>query len=308
MGMKSLLRAMLFASCTAIVVTGCATGSSLPQPGSAAKAADSPRQRAEAEAAAIRSSFVPPPGAHRVTAAPDVGQGVLKRPVNAPATPDLVVDAFWWLAPGQPQAVLAWEKAHLPRRFTDAGYGDTGQLGVWWAWYDEFGLPAVPGVLDSRELNVEVISVGERQTAIRAESQVTWLPAKPAAERVPAAAESVTITALPPDYQAPAPPAPVTITNRNEVRRIASLVDGLPVWPPGEYNCGPDRGYEMMLTFRGAGGRALVVMAPDHTGCNAVSFTIGGKPLLSLGDEWLLEQQVLATAGLHWPRAQLGSS
>jgi hypothetical protein len=304
--MKPLLRAMLFASCAAIVVTGCGMSSARPQLVSAFKAANSPRQRAEADAAAIRASFVPPPGARRLTAAPDAGEGVLKHQVDSPGTPDLVDAASWWLAPGQPTAVLAWEKAHLRRRFTSAGYGSTGQTGVWWAWYDEFALPAVPAVLDSRELIVEVASAGNGQTAIRAEAQVTWLPAKPAAERVPAAAESVTISALPPDYQAPAPPAPVTITNRDEVRRIASLADGLPVWPPGEYNCGPDRGYLMMLTFRGAGGGTLAVVAPDPTGCGTVSFTVGGKKLLTLAGG-SLEQQVLAVAGLHWPQARIGS-
>jgi hypothetical protein len=306
--MKSLLRAMLLASCTAIVVTGCSTSSARPKPVSAAKAAVSPRQRAEADATAIRASFVPPPGARRLTAAPDAGEDVLKRPVDAPETPDLVDVASWWLAPGQPVAVLAWEKSHLPRRFTSVGFGSNGLIGVWGAWYDVFGLPAVPAVLDSRQLIVEVVSAGEGQTAIRADAQVTWIPAKPAAERVPAAAESVTISALPPDYQTAAqPPAPVTITNRDEVRRIASLADGLPVWPPGEYNCGPDSGYLMMLTFRGAGGRTLAVVAPDPTGCGTVSFTVGGKSLLTLaaGASW--EQRVLAVAGLRWPRARISA-
>ncbi len=303
--MKSLLRAMLFASCAAIVVTGCTTSSARPQLLTAAKAAVSPRQRAEADAAAIRASFVPPPGARRLTAAPDAGEGVLKQPVSAPETPDLVDAASWWLAPGQPTAVLAWEKAHLPRRFTSVGFGSNGLTGVWWSGYDEFGLPAVPAVLDSRQLIVEVVSAGNGQTAIRAESQVTWLPAKPAAERVPATAESVTISALPPDYQTAVPlPAPVTITNRDEVRRIMSLADGLPVFPRGTYNCGQDGDWEMVITFRGAGGRTLAVVTAEQNGCGAASFTVGGKSLLAVaaGPSW--ERQVLAVAGLHWPRPQ----
>lgn len=154
---------------------------------------------------------------------------------------------------------------------------------MWRAWYDEWALPAVPAVLDFRRLTVEVVSAGNGQTAIRAESDVIWLPAKPAAERVPAAAGSVTITALPPDFQTALKLlAPVTVTNRDEVRRIASLANGLPVWPPGEYNCGPDNDGEMTLTFRGAGRQTLAVVAPDHSGCGAVFFTVGGKSLLPL--------------------------
>ncbi len=300
--MKSLPRALLFASCAAIAAAGCG-GSPAPSPlVPASKAALSPRQRAEADAAAIRASFLPPPGARRLSAAPGAAEGVLKRPVSEPETPNMVDAASWWLAPGRPGAVLAWEKAHLPRRFTSAGYGNTGPFDGLWASYDEFGLPAVPAVLDSRQLIVEVVSAGNGQTAIRAESQVTWLPAKPAAEQVPAAAVSVTISALPPDYQTSVPPpAPATVTNRDEVRRISALADGLAVWPPGTYNCGPDSDWGMMLTFRGAGGGTLAVLAPDPTGCGTVSLTVGGKPLLTLaaGTSW--ENRVLAAAGLRWP-------
>lgn len=104
---------------------------------------------------------MPPPGARRLSAAPDAGQGVLQRPLLTPQTPDLVVDL-----PTVPAVPTS----------------------------------RVPAVLTSRDLFVQVVSAGHGKTAIRAESQVIWLPAKPAAERVPSAAESVTVTALSPDY------------------------------------------------------------------------------------------------------------
>ena len=45
-------------------------------------------------------------------------------------------------------------------------------------WSDMFSLPGITGVLDSRELVVEVVQDGDK-TAIRVDAQVTWQPARP---------------------------------------------------------------------------------------------------------------------------------
>ena len=322
--MRVFFASWLFAACTAIVITGCGTSPALPRQASASpqqvsasqrqvsasprpvsvtKAGVSPRQRAEADAAAIRASFVPPPGARRLTGAPDAGGGVLTRPAMTVVMANLVDAASWWLAPGQPQAVLTWEKAHMPRRFTSSEWGSSGQDASE-EWDRVFDLPPVPGVLNSRQLIVEVASAGHGQTGIRIDAQVEWLPPKPAAERVPAAAESVTISAVPSGQPIGKWPPGATITSRDEVRRIASLVNGLRVWPPGRYSCALPPTWLMKLTFRGADGRTLAVVTGDQW-CDTVDFTAGGKPLLSLGGADSLKQQVLAIAGLHWPPRQV---
>ncbi len=314
--MKRLLGVTLLVSCAAIVVTGCGTKVYLPQrvtvsktpssktasPAKAPALAVSPQQRAEADAAAIRAAFVPPPGARRLSAAPSVAAGILKQPVQVPQTPTLVDDASWWQAPGQPQAVLAWEQAHLPRRFTSAGSGMNYGPGVTTAWSEEFSLPALPAVLTSRQLIIEVVSAGNGQTAIRVDSQVIWLPAKPPAERVPAGAKSVTISSLPGSLVAPEPPSPVTIRNQAELRRIASLADSLPVFPPGTYNCPMDNGSGVELTFRSADGRTLAVVDADQTGCETVSVTVDGQSLPALSGGGSLAQLVLSLTGPHSSR------
>jgi hypothetical protein len=326
---KRLLGGLLFAMCACVVVAGCGTQAYTPRAGTSPEApsskapsskapsskapsskalpALSPRQRAVADAAAISASFVPPPGARRLTRAPGADGGALKQPFTQPASPNLVDDPSWWLAPGQPQAVLAWEQAHLPRRFTSTGTGEGSGPGESTVWSQEFSLPVVPAVLDLRQLVIEVVSAGHGQTAIRVDSQVTWLPAKPAAERVPAAARSVTITAVPglagSTMIGPVditPHAPVTITNQATLRRIESLADGLPVFPPGMYSCPADNGSGLTLTFRGASGRTLAVVAANATGCETVSFTVGGKSLPALWGISGFVQQVLAAAHLHW--------
>jgi hypothetical protein len=327
--MRPLLSAALLASCAAIAVTGCAAKAAPPEALSATKAplsspgpmlapttpttpttspsSVSPRQRAEADAAAILASFVPPPGALRLSAAPGAAGGALRQPVQAPGSPNLVDDVSWWQAPGQPVAVLAWEKAHVPKRFASAGSSESTLHGVVTEWSDEFSLPDIPAVLNWRQLVVAVVNAGNGQTAIRVDAQVTWLSPKPAAERVPAGAQSVTIRQVA-SIPAGKLPAPVTVTNRAKVRRIEALADALPVFPPGMFSCPADFGRSVELTFRGAHGRTLAVVTADASGCGTVSFVVGGKSLPTLWDGATFVQQVLKVAGLHWssPQAAAG--
>src|SRR6266568_2859042 len=96
------------------------------------------------------------------------------------------------------------------------------------SWDRTFSLAPIPGVLNARDLVVEVVGAGDGQTAIRVDAQVSSQPSRPAAERVPTAARVVTITLLPSlDPHARRPPAPVTITGLAVVRRLAALVDSL---------------------------------------------------------------------------------
>ena len=124
--------------------------------------------------------------------APAKALDVLKVPSSTLVSTALVDDVSFWQAPGQPQAVLAWEQAHLPRRFTpeDAGFGPP-------SWDRTFSPSPIPGVLKSRDLVVEVASAGNGQTAIRVDTQVSWQPPRPAAERVPSGVRVVTIAQLP---------------------------------------------------------------------------------------------------------------
>jgi hypothetical protein len=248
--------------------------------------AATPQQRAVADAAAILAAFAVPPGARRLADAPDVAGGVLKEPPVLSATPDLVDDASWWQAPGSPQAVLGWEQAHLPRRFSATGNGEIFGPGRPTAWSDSFSLAAVPGVLNSRQLIVEAVSSENGQTMLRVDAQVTWLPAKSATERVPSTARVVTITPIPGLDSRGRPPTPATLNDATAVRRIASLVNAMPVLLPGSYSCPMDTGQGLRLTFRAApGGPAVATTTIGLDGC--------GDPELAA--------QVLAIAGLHWP-------
>jgi hypothetical protein len=213
-----------------------------------------------------------------------------------------VARTAWWLADGHPGAVLAWIQAHVPPGFTKGGSGSTqGPSGIA-VQFDEFDRPPVPGVLWQRSMLVAVAADGADRTAIRVDAQVVWLPPKPAAERIPAAAKVVTITPI--AGLRPLPPGvhQVTVTRTAKVTRIASAVDGLPIFPPGVFSCPADFGREMRLTFRaGKAGPVLAVVTAEVLGCGAVQVRIEGKPMPDLWYGGVLEQRVLAIAGLRWP-------
>jgi hypothetical protein len=304
-------KTLLLAAWAAMAVAGCAVTPTAAGPVTAASgtaasgtaasgtaasgtaASPTARERAVAEAAAIVRAFVVPPGGQRLPEVPDV----LKVPSSTLVSTALVDDAAFWQAPGQPQAVLAWEQAHLPRRFTpgDAGFGPP-------SWDRTFSLSPVPGVLNARDLVVEVAAAGSGQTAIRVDAQVSWQPPRPAAERVPSAARVVTITQLPSlDPQASRPPAPVTITDLGVVRRLAALVDSLQLSTIGPAaSCPLALGGGIQLTFLARAGGPPLALAQGPAACGTVQFSAGGEqqPALQITGSFI--PQALKLADLNW--------
>jgi hypothetical protein len=283
---------LLVAAWAVMAVAGCAATGPVT---AASRTAGSPtgRERAVAEAAAMLRAFVVPPGGQRLPTAPDV----LKVPSSTLVSTTLVDDVSFWRAPGQPQAVLAWEQAHLPRRFTpeDADFGPP-------SWDRTFSLSPVPGVLNARDLVVEVTAAGHGQTAIRVDAQVSWQPPRPALERVPAGARVVTITQLPSlDPRVGRPPAPVTITDPAVVRRLAALVDGLQLSTIGPAAACPlPPGGGIQLTFRARVGGPPLAIAQGPAACGTVQFSAGGQPQPALQITNSFIPQVLLAAGLNW--------
>ena len=234
----------------------------------------------------------------------------------------MVTATRWWTAPGRPTAVLTWIRAHIPEGFSPAGSGSGGYSppgGVASVpepavqdpetWFDWFSLPVVTGVLTQRWLLVTVAAHGGGQTAIRVDAQVVWLPARPAAERIPPDAEVVTVTpvfGLQPDKKLePLDPA-FTVTSPAKVAAIAGVIDGLPLFPPGTFSCPADFGGQMRLTFRTSpGGPVVARLTAEYGGCGVVSVSIGGRSMPALSDYLAsgqpLQQRVLAIAGVSWP-------
>ena len=102
-----------------------------------------------------------------------------------------------------------------------------------------FALPAVPGVLTEREL-VALATVYQGQTAIRVDAQVVWLPARSAAERIPAGVTTITVTPVFGFNRNPRAKRldhAFTVTDPAKVARIVALGNGLTRFPDGTFSC-----------------------------------------------------------------------
>ncbi|MGH3291986.1 MAG: hypothetical protein ACRDP7_09290 [Trebonia sp.] len=276
----------------------------------------SPQQRAEADAAAILAAFVVPPGARELPGAPPGQANQLKDITGSSASPNWIDKTGFWQVKGDPQQVLAWTASHVGRTHTAGGletnFPVSGRPET--VWEEDYALPPVPAVEDSRELTVETADAGNGQTAIRVDAQVTWLPAHAASEMVPVAATAVTLSVLPDGNQKP--PPPVTVTSPEAVRRIAAMVNSLPVFPPGPRECGPGTGADLVLTFLTAQkGRVLATAIVTGDGCQTVIFATGTTKIteatpwaetagvVGLGVPFqghALAVSVLKTVGLKW--------
>ena len=209
----------------------------------------------------------------------------------------MVNEAAFWEAPGDPQSLLSWEQARLTgKRFTlgDADFGPP-------SWDREFDLPATK-VLTNRNLIVEVVGAGNGQTAIRLDADVAWQPSRPPGDVVPKAARVVTISALTPgDPQVKRSPAPVTITDPAITRRLAKLIDSLPV---SELNnepvsC-PGAAGGVRLDFRARVGGPVLATAMTDQACGMVDLTVTGQRQLGLQNNSGVDGRILAIASLHW--------
>jgi hypothetical protein len=261
------------------------------QPSGFGQPSGTPRQRAAADARAILGEFAPPPGAVRLAGRPALPGGWGRYPVmglNSTAQADAV---GYWRARGAATALLAWEKAHISRSFSrqDVIIGPP-------SWNTVYSLPAVPGVLPVREMNVQVFDAGGGAVVIMADAMVSWQPPRPASEVVPASVTVVTIATAGPW---PGNPAPVTITSPPVVRRLAALVNGLPVSTAGQgVPCPMAIGFT--LTFRAAAGGPPVAVADGPAECGAVHLTLNGKGEPDLQPPGSYAATVLKIAGLRW--------
>jgi len=295
-GMRAILPVV--ATTAAIALAGCGTAHArAASTGTAtATAGQTPKQRAEADATALLASFVPPPGATRLPKAPDLPGGYLKTPITSLGDGYQVDGTTFWQAPGAPQAVLNWEIAHISHRFSlgDADFGAASDR--------SFELPPVPGVLTSRDLVVEVASLGDGRTGIRVDAEVGWQPSRPASDQVPPAARAVTIAEETTMETGQGMPSPVTITDPAVVARLAALVNAMPISPLNgtAESCPAAFGSFLTLTFGASpGGQVLATVRTDQS-CGVTIFSPSPNQSLALTQPSGLDQQVLSIAGLPW--------
>jgi hypothetical protein len=263
------------------------------------------------------ASFVPPPGSKRLSHAPAGVHDALSQPASMPGTPDLVDDSSLWQVPGSPSGVLGYEKAHLPARFQFEGGGSAG--GGYQLSFEDFTVASGLGPVETGELLVGSITSASGQAFARVDAQVTWRPARPAATFLPAGRiHAVVVTAVPGMNDTRKPPGPVTVTDPDRVRRLVSLVNGLPLFPPGVFSCPMDDDAGLKMEFLAtAGGPRLATAFAKANGCGGVRLLIGaGTPppeggttggVVALGFGGTTARQALTISGLRWTFLPTGS-
>jgi hypothetical protein len=124
----------------------------------------------------------------------------------------------------------------------------------------------------------------------------TWQPPRPASEVIPASVTVVTVAASGPW---PGNLAAVTITSVPVVRRLAALVNMLPVSTVSRGIPCP-MGVGFMLTFRDAVGGPAVAVAVGPAECGVVHLTLNGKGNPDLQPPGSYRATVLKITGLQW--------
>lgn len=192
----------------------------------------------------------------------------------------------WWVVPGERDAVMTWIESHPPLGSHPTWVGSTfsSEPGASEAKTAGFSWPQVPGVLRSRSLEVAAVDRPGGASEVVAAIDVEWTIPRPATERIPSGAHVLEVEA---SGRGGRLSQTRTITKAAAVRRIAALIDGLPVRQPQRKPCprarlAPPR---MRLVFRSSrNGRALAeaVQAKRPEYCHPMTLSIGGRVQLPL--------------------------
>jgi hypothetical protein len=268
------------ALCAAIAAGGVSLATLTAATGGGAATVSGNRGSAVQDARRLLARLVVPVGARRLARAP-AGAGVIANPFPRPATPDITDVYAWWRVPGSPASVLTYIVSHT-RHPTQGLPGSGSGAGPSWSSV-QLEFPPVPGVLDSRLLVVKVVGLSHGVTAVRADGEVVWVIPRPASEQIPAGVHEVDVTR---GRSGQLLAVSVTVTDPARVATIVSLIDALPTVQPYTMSC-PSFGLSPVVTFTFRAKRHGPIVAQASqlasateptTGCDAMSFSIRGRP------------------------------
>jgi hypothetical protein len=250
---------------------------------------------AQLQARVLLCDFAVPDGARQLNKAPAVLGGALNPGVSGD---DVELDE-WWLAPGMPTAVLAWERQHVHGDLKPSGWDETSS-GDEPVWNYYFSPHADPSWIYSQSLSLTATPDG-KDTAVGVSAGVTWASARPASQNVPATTEAVTIS-----EEAGLTRKTVTITAPGKVSGLVTLINDLPPIPADstdKLGC-MQMPVIVTLEFRAAPGRAPLAVATYADPCTGITLTIAGRQQPPLGwranSKMSFDQAVFQIAGLPW--------
>ena len=247
-------------------------------------------QVAAAEASTLLGEAKVPPGSVRLPSqpadAPNHGQSAVR-----PDASTLVTRTTWWSTALSPAAALRWLRENPPNGLVASTFGPSliGFQGD------------SSGVINEADVYAETFTLPDGATGIQLSSVVVYLPDRPAQETIPTAARKLVAIPESPN-SGPGEPGGVsaTITDQAEIDRVAAIINALPTWPPGVYNCPEDNGGDLDLDFESGGGAVLAQVEMKTSGCEGTSVTVDGKQQPMLSGSAQTAQQIQGILGTHW--------
>jgi hypothetical protein len=306
MGIRSLRLGILVATATAVAVFGGVAVGASSRPASPPTEATN-RAAAQEDASDLLGMLELPPGSTYSSVEPaGTNPGLYEFVPRTPPEPRTLVDrGGWWIVPGEPNAVLESIEAPPPSgsRLDLHGFRRANAKSPAEVRYAEFKWPPVPGVLGGRELFIVASKQADGTTVLRIDAIVAWIIPHPASEQIPPAAHALDVEVR----RLGSVLKSVTVTNPRAVRKIASLINGLPVRQPDPVLCdfGSD-GTRYILTFRASPtGPPLAEAAqalPVIRGCTFMRLSIGGHRQMPLERAGAVLRKLKSLQGKHIPQ------
>ena len=233
------------------------------------------RAAVRADAAKLLATVSLPPGATRSSGEPAGDGSVLARPSTSPGTANLVDRHQWWTVPGSPRSVLDYVKHHHPAGsrllFSGSSAGpnkpEERDLGFDWA--------PVPGVLGVRQLLVTVVALPHHVTGLRVDAQDVWVTPRPTSEQIPSSVARLRLIVTKGKHRLQ---GPLVFVSRSKLDAVITLLNELPLFPPGVYSCPSDWGTRIRLAFFDAAAtEPAAVASVDPGGCRGVALELDGR-------------------------------
>ena len=233
------------------------------------------RAAAKADAAKLLTTLSLPPDATQSSGEPAGDGSVLARASTWPGTANLVDRHQWWTVPGSPGSVLAYVKHHHPAGSrllfsgSSAGPNEPEERNIGFDW------APVPGVLSVRQLLVAVVALPHHVTGLRVDAQDVWVTPRPTSEQIPPSAARLRLTVTRGKHRLQ---GPLVFVSRTKLDAVITLLNELPLFPPGAYPCPSDWGTRIRLAFYDvATTRPTAVASVDPGGCGGVALVLHGR-------------------------------
>lgn len=210
----------------------------------------------------------------------------LDKPPQITATDDIVTEHRWCTTSSDMQTTLAWLRRHGLAHRRPSGTGTSGGPGGVTMSYLMFDARPPAGI-DSATVLLSVAPEANGGSAIRADVQVVWLPARSPAEAIPHDVTRIAVSA----FTAKDGRIGHRVLIGADARKLAKIVNALPTAARAEHSCAMDQGYRLHVV-------AGSLVFDDDVACFEVTVRDNGNALPTLASSGTFIHAVASAMGL----------